>query len=108
MFIGHYAVGFAAKKYAPKISLGWLFLAVQFLDLLWPSLLLLGIEKVDINHNQNQQTPLIFSSYPVSHSLLMVLVWSLLFGLVYWLVKKNLKYAMILGLCVLSHWILDF
>jgi hypothetical protein len=108
MFIGHYAIGFAAKKYAPQISLGWLFLAVQFLDLLWPSLLLIGIEKVDINNDQNQQTPFLFTSYPISHSLLMVLVWSLLFGLIYWLLKKNLQSAMILGLCVFSQWVLDF
>jgi membrane-bound metal-dependent hydrolase YbcI (DUF457 family) len=108
MFIGHYAVGFAAKKASPGISLGWLFLAVQFLDLIWPTLLLLNIEKVDINHDPNQLTPLIFTSYPISHSLLMVIGWSILFGFIYWLIKKNIRYAVVLGMCVLSHWILDF
>jgi hypothetical protein len=42
MFLGHYAVGLAAKKAAPKVSLGTFFLASQFIDLLWPLFLLLG------------------------------------------------------------------
>jgi len=36
MFIGHYAVGFGAKRFAPRVSLGTLLLAAQFIDLLWP------------------------------------------------------------------------
>jgi hypothetical protein len=48
VFIGHFAVGFAAKAVAPRASLGTLFLAAQFIDLLWPTLLLLGVERVQI------------------------------------------------------------
>lgn len=48
MFLGHFAVGMAAKRVAPRVSLGTLFVAAQFLDLLWPTLLLLGIERVRI------------------------------------------------------------
>lgn len=107
MFIGHYGVGLAAKKYAPAISLGWLFIAVQFSDLLWPTLLLLNVEHVAINTNPAATVPFEFIDYPFSHSLLMVLLWSFLFGFIYWLLKKKTKYAIILGLCVLSHWVLD-
>ena len=107
MFIGHFAVGFAAKKYAPKLSLGWLFMAVQFLDLLWPTLLLLNVEEVAINHNASQLTPLTFTHYPISHSLIMALLWAFLFGLIYWLSSKNFKYTVILFICVISHWFLD-
>ena len=107
MFIGHFAVGFAAKKYAPKLSLGWLFMSVQFLDLLWPTFLLLNVEEVAINHDVNQLTPLTFTHYPISHSLIMGLLWAFLFGLIYWLVSKNYKYAVILFICVISHWFLD-
>jgi len=107
MFIGHFAVGFAAKKAAPGLSLGWLFMAVQFLDLLWPSLLLLNIEQVAINTDPGQLTPLSFTHYPISHSLVMALAWAFLFGLIYYLFKKNLKHACILFLGVISHWILD-
>jgi FtsH-binding integral membrane protein len=106
MFIGHYGVGLGLKKTAP-VSLGLLFLACQFLDLLWPTFLLLNIEYVSINNNASTPVPLTFTDYPYSHSLVMAIVWSVLFGGVYWLIKRNKKYAFILGLCVLSHWVLD-
>ena len=48
MFIGHFAAGFAAKKLAPAISLGTLFLAAQLADLIWPTLVALGIEQVEV------------------------------------------------------------
>lgn len=107
MFIGHYGAGLAFKKAAPPISLGLLFFAVQFLDLLWPTLVLLDIEQVQINTDPDYPVPLIFTDYPYSHSLLMALVWSALFFLLYWLIKKNLRHALILGLAVFSHWLLD-
>ncbi|AHM60569.1 hypothetical protein D770_11560 [Flammeovirgaceae bacterium 311] len=107
MFIGHFAVGFGAKKAQPAISLGTYFLAAQWLDLLWPTLLLLELEQVVINPGITVVNPLEFTHYPISHSLLMVLVWSGLFALGYWLLKKNRAGAMVLGLCVLSHWVLD-
>lgn len=107
MFIGHFAVGMAAKKAAPKISLGTLFIAAQFLDLLWPTLLLLNIEQVAIKPGTAEAQPLDFIYYPVSHSLLMVLLWGIVTGFIYWLFKKNTKAAVILALCVVSHWVLD-
>jgi hypothetical protein len=107
MFIGHYGVGLAARKAAP-VSLGLLFLAVQFLDLLWPTLLLLNIEHAEITAQPDAVTPIRFTHYPYSHSLVMALVWSVLFGAIYWVFKKNRKHALVLGLCVFSHWLLDF
>jgi hypothetical protein len=108
MFIGHYAVALAAKKAAPKTSLGTLFLAAQFIDLLWPILLLLGLEHVRIDPGNTAFTPMDFYDYPISHSLLTVVGWSLAFGLVYFFAKRERKAAWILGLVVFSHWILDF
>lgn len=108
MFIGHYAVAFAAKKVAPKTSLGQLFLAVQFLDLLWPIFLLLGIEHVRIDPGNTAFTPLDFYDYPISHSLLTAIGWSLLLGVIYFLRCGEKKAAWILGLGVFSHWVLDF
>jgi hypothetical protein len=78
MFIGHFGVGFGAKAAAPKVSLGSLFLAAQFIDLLWPTFLLLSVERVRIEPGATAVTPLDFVSYPISHSLLTVLGWSLL------------------------------
>ena len=107
MFIGHFGVGLAAKKISPKPSLGTLFFASQFLDLLWPSFILFGIEKVKIDPGNTAFTPLNFVYYPFSHSLLATIFWALLFGLIYYLIRKNKKAAIVLGLLVISHWILD-
>ncbi len=108
MFIGHFGAGFAAKKVVPKTSLGTLFLAAQFIDLLWPLLLLFGIEKVEINPGNNPFTKLSFTYFPVSHSLFAVIIWALIFGIVYYLLRKNIKASIWLGALVLSHWVLDF
>ena len=75
MFLGHYGVAFAAKRAAPRTSLGALAFAAQFLDELWPILLLLGVEKVKIVPGLMAASPLDFTHYPYSHSLLMAIVW---------------------------------
>ena len=108
MFLGHYGVGLASKKIEPRASLGTYTLAAVFLDLLWPVFLLLGLEHVKIDPGNTVVTPLNFYDYPYSHSLLMSVVWSLLFGGIYYLIKKNKKTSIVLGVCVFSHWILDF
>ncbi len=108
MFIGHYALGFAAKKVTPKVSLGTLFLSVQLLDLIWPILILLGIEHVKINPGDTAFTPLDFYDYPISHSLVTSLGWSVLLGVIYFLVKRYPRGAWVVGAGVFSHWVLDF
>lgn len=107
MFIGHYAVGLAAKKASPGTSLGTLFLAAQFLDLLWPVLLLLGVEHVRIAPGTTAVTPLDFYDYPFSHSLAMAAGWSVALGGIYFGVRRNFRGAAVVAGCVLSHWILD-
>jgi membrane-bound metal-dependent hydrolase YbcI (DUF457 family) len=108
VFIGHYAVALAAKRVAPKTSLGTLFLAAGFLDLLWPVLLLVGLEHVRIDPGNTVFTPLDFYDYPISHSLIGACVWSLVVGLIYFLIRKDKRSSLVIGLCVLSHWLLDF
>ena len=107
MFIGHFALGFAAKKAAPKTSLGMLFLAAQFVDLLWPTLLLLGIERVAIVPGITAVTPLDFQSYPVTHSLVAGAFWASAVAMVYALLTRNLRGAVVMAGLVLSHWFLD-
>jgi hypothetical protein len=107
MFLGHFGVGFGAKAAAPKVSLGTLFLAAQFIDLLWPTLLMLGIERVNIRTDGKQYPPLDFEYYPYSHSLLAVIIWALLFASVYYFVRRSRTGAIVLGLAVISHWLLD-
>jgi hypothetical protein len=106
MFIGHFGAGLALKKAAPGVSLGTLFLAAQFIDLLWPTLLLVGVERVELMPGA-KGPPLAFTHYPISHSLLMVFVWALLFAVVYHGVRRHGLGAIICGLAVLSHWMLD-
>lgn len=107
MFIGHFGIGFGAKKLAPAISLGILFIAAQFLDLLWPTLLLFNVEHVRIMPGITRMTPLNFTDYPITHSMVMAMVWGILLGFICWLVTKKLKLSVIIFLCVVSHWILD-
>ncbi|MEW6016113.1 MAG: hypothetical protein AB1690_12435 [Candidatus Zixiibacteriota bacterium] len=107
MFIGHIAVGLASKKISPRLSLGTLLLSVQFIDLLWPVMLILGLEKVEIVPGITAFTPLDFKSYPITHSLLMVVIWGLAFGFVYFLFRRHLLNALLLGFGVVSHWLLD-
>jgi len=108
MFLGHFAVGFAGKSLVPKASLGTLFMAAQLIDLLWPTLLLLGFERVIIEPGNTPFTPLNFVHYPWSHSLVAVFNWGLLFGVTYFLVRHDWRTGLILGLLVVSHWVLDF
>jgi len=65
MFIGHFAVGLGAKKVAPQVKLGTLFFAVQFLDLLWPIFLILGIEHARIAPGNTAFTP---CDFMITHS----------------------------------------
>jgi len=107
MFLGHFAVALAGKKAAPRASLGTLVVAAQFLDLLWPALLLAGVEHVRIDPGNTRMTPLDFYDYPISHSLVMVCLWGAAFGLVYFLARRNGRASLVLGLLVASHWVLD-
>jgi hypothetical protein len=107
MFIGHFGVAFAAKRAAPAVSLGWLMLAAQFIDLLWPSLLMLGIERVRIEPGATAVTPLAFEHYPWSHSLAMVALWAAVGGGLWLWRRKERRGALVLALLVLSHWLLD-
>ena len=109
MFIGHAAVGFAAKRWAPRANLGWLLTAPYLADLLWPIFLLLGWEKVRIDPAATPVTPLDFVSYPWSHSLLMLIVWGGLLGGLYAMARRNDRTgAMIIAALVVSHWVLDW
>jgi len=107
MFIGHIALGMGAKRYAPRTSLGLLIAAPIFADLLWPTLLLLGIEQVRIDPGNTKMTPLDFVHYPWSHSLLMLCVWGALIGGALFLASRWRADAWIVAALVVSHWFLD-
>ena len=108
MYLGHYAVALAAKRASPGTSLGTLILASQLIDIIWPLLVLTGIEKVAVDPGNTVVTPLNFTHYPVTHSLLMVLVWASLFSTIYWFITRNRTGSLVVWFAVMSHWILDF
>ena len=108
MFLGHFGIAFAAKKAAPKTSLGTLVFAAQFADILWPVLLLLGIEKVRIVPGLLPASPFDFTSYPISHSLAAQLGWGAVLGLLYFAIKRNGRSALLVASLVPTHWVLDF
>lgn len=112
MFVGHYAVGLAGRAKTPRISLGTWFLAVQLLDLLWPIFLLLGWEHVRIAPGITKLGSLDFYDYPITHSLVGALGWSVLFGIGYLFLGKTelparRRGALFLAAGVFSHWLLD-
>ncbi len=107
MFLGHLAVGFAAKRAAPKASLGVLLAASELIDLLAPAFFLLGWEQVRFETTGNAFTRASFY-YPFSHSLAMTFVWAALAGFLYWIITRYRTGALVVGLAVLSHWVLDF
>lgn len=109
MFIGHSAVGFASKRSAPRTNVGLLLGAAWLLDLIWPIFLLLGIEHMEIGpRGDSPFLTLVFTDYPWSHSLLMTIVWSVLAGFVYWMWTRYATGALLIGMLVTSHWVLDF
>ena len=109
MFIGHFAVGFASKRLAPRASLAPLLAAPLLADLLWPIFLLLGVEQVRINApGGNPFLTLTFTSYPWSHSLAMSVVWAGLFGGGYYALTRYGRGAWVMALAALSHWVLDY
>ena len=100
MLVGHYAVALAAKRFSRKTSLGWTFLAVQFLDILWAVTILTGIEHARILPGFLPASSIVFYDFPWSHSLLMAVGWS-------WLAFRIFK-TPVIGFCVFSHWPLDY
>jgi membrane-bound metal-dependent hydrolase YbcI (DUF457 family) len=107
MFLGHYGLALAAKRVAPRTSLGALAFAAQWLDELWPILLLAGVERVRIVPGLMAASPLDFVHYPWSHSLLMAAVWAIVIGAGYFAVHRDARGMWVVGALVVSHWLLD-
>ena len=108
MFIGHFAVGLAAKKFAPRASLAPLLAAPLLCDMLWPVFLLLGWEHARVAPGDTKFSPLDLYDFPWSHSLLTTLVWSILFAASYYLITRYKPGAIAIALGVASHWLLDW
>jgi LexA-binding, inner membrane-associated putative hydrolase len=107
MFLGHFGLSFAGKRLAPDVSLGTLFLATQWADLLFWVLTLVGIEHFRIAPGATRVTPMDFYDYPWSHSLVGLAAWGVLLGGLYLLFRKSRAGLWVLAAGVASHWVLD-
>ena len=108
MFVGHFAVGFGAKRFAPKTSLGSLVLSAMLADLLGFAFVALGIEHIGIQAGITRVNALNLYDFAWSHSLLMDLVWGGLLAGAYFLLRRSIRGAWIIFTAVLSHWVLDW
>jgi len=108
MFIGHFAVGFASKRWAPRTNFGVLLLAPLLADVIWPVLILAGVEHARLVPNANPFLVLRLDDIPWSHSLLMDLVWAGLFGALVLRGADGRRGAVVVAVGVLSHWVLDW
>jgi len=112
MFVGHYAASLALKSVEKNASLGMLFLAVQFVDILFFPLVLLGVERMNIIENYTASTHFELVFMPYTHSLLAAFLWA---GAVYVLFRfmpsklavKKSSVALVMAIAVVSHWFLD-
>ncbi len=112
MFVGHYAVSLALKRVDKNVSLGMLFLAVQFVDILFFPFVLMGIERFNLVENYTESTHFELVFMPYTHSLFASLLWAAAVYIVFrfLLLKKAVnknKLAIVMGVAVLSHWLLD-
>ena len=107
MFVGHLAVGLAAKRVAPRVSIAALILAAVLADVLWIGLFAAGIEKVVIEPGITAANALNLVYIPFRHSLLTNIIWGGLLGGAYWLLRRDPAGAWTLAALVVSHWVLD-
>jgi hypothetical protein len=107
VFLGHFAASIAASRTEPRLPLGTSFILGQLPDVLWPAFLLAGIERVTIAPGDTAFTPLRFDRYPWSHSLAFVVFWACVAGAIVWWRGRAVRPALLGGLLVVSHWVLD-
>lgn len=110
MFVGHYGVSYAGKALARSVPLWHLFVAVQFLDILWGLFVLIGVEHVRIVPGITAASPLDLYHVPYTHSLVAALFWSVVCGAAYhtWRGRHaGSRAGVVVGVALFSHWLLD-
>jgi hypothetical protein len=109
MFIGHYGPAFAAKPIEKRLPLWLLFLAVQWLDVVWSALVMLDVEKLRIVKGFTEGSALDLYYMPFTHGLIGALALSAALGAVTALFYRERRTAIVLVVAgaVFSHWLLD-
>jgi len=106
MFIGHYGLGFMIKRKFSEIPLWILFLSVQLMDIVAFIMVFFGVERAAYRNSEN---PFLTNNLdlPYSHSLVGALLLAAILYLILIMIKRK-PLALIVALCVLSHWVIDF
>src|SRR5216684_6212030 len=89
VFVGHYGPSLAAKALKKTIPLWVLFIAVQWVDVLWSIFVLLGIEKVRIVPGITATNPLDLYYMPYTHSLIGSMPWSIAASVAYYMFRRG-------------------
>lgn len=108
MYVGHYAASLALKKYDKKLSLGWLFIGAQLVDIFFFSFVLLGVERLNVVEHYTATNHFHLEYMPFTHSLLSTFLWAgagYIFGKIFW--KDSPKVAWALAAVIASHWFFD-
>jgi len=109
MFIGHYGPAFGLKPLCKPVPLWVLFIAVQWLDVVWSVLVYAGIEKVRIVPGFTEGSALDLYYMPYTHGLVGALALSLLLGaIVAWCIgAARARVFLVVAAAAFSHWLLD-
>lgn len=108
MFVGHYAAAYALKAKQPNASLAILFIAVQFVDILFFPFVLLGFEKLEFVKDFTAVNNFQMDYYPFTHGLVASLIWAVIaYVLFAYVLSKGKQIALVVALAVLSHWFID-
>lgn len=110
MFVGHYSVSFAARSTSVSLPLWVWFVAVQWLDVVFMTLVFAGVEKLRLTPGFTESNALDLYYMPYSHGLVGALVLSGVFAALMAAVFPAARSALGFGLVALasfSHWLLD-
>jgi hypothetical protein len=109
MFVGHYGVSFAIQLAGKRVPLWVWFVAVQWLDVVWSGLVLLGVEKLRITPGFTQANALDLYYMPYTHGLPGAIILSLGFGCIVAMFRSGdrTKTALLIAAASFSHWVLD-
>jgi hypothetical protein len=109
MFVGHYGIAFCIQPAGRRVPLWVWFIAVQWLDVVWSVLVLLGVEKLRITPGFTEANALDLYYMPYTHGLPGAIILSLGFGCIVAMypVGDRMKTALLIASAAFSHWVLD-
>lgn len=109
MFVGHYGVSLAARAGVGRVPLWVWFIAVQWMDVVWSVLVLLGVEKLHIVPGFTEANALDLYYMPYTHGLPGAVLVSLVLGVIVALFVSGNRVStcLLIAAASFSHWVLD-